>query len=96
MIEDPQIIPKETISGAVIGKGKNVNKSASYKKGDGISAFLFLSPTLIIFCTFILFPVFFSFYLSFHQWNMFGGEAKYVAIATNNEKIMFKGTVPSV
>jgi multiple sugar transport system permease protein len=43
-------------------------------------ALLFLSPTLIIFSTFILFPVLFSFYLSFHSWNMFGTEVNYVGI----------------
>jgi ABC-type sugar transport system permease subunit len=48
------------------------------RRNDGFSAFLFLSPTLIIFSTFILFPVFFSFYLSFQQWNMFSTETAYV------------------
>ncbi|TFG96757.1 MAG: sugar ABC transporter permease [Calditrichales bacterium] len=47
-------------------------------KRDGLSAFLFLSPTLIIFSTFILFPVFFSFYLSFQQWNMFSTDSSFV------------------
>ncbi|MCF8240319.1 MAG: sugar ABC transporter permease [Melioribacteraceae bacterium] len=51
-----------------------------YKKGDGFAAFLFLSPTLVVFVTFILFPVFFSFYLSFHQWNMFSNEATFVGL----------------
>ncbi|MCU0414645.1 MAG: sugar ABC transporter permease [Ignavibacteriaceae bacterium] len=41
---------------------------------------LFLSPTLVIFCTFILFPVFFSFYLSFQKWNMFSGDASFVGL----------------
>jgi multiple sugar transport system permease protein len=48
------------------------------RKSEGFSAFLFLSPTLIIFSTFILFPVFFSFYLSFQQWNMFSTETAFV------------------
>ncbi|MFO7446800.1 MAG: sugar ABC transporter permease [Ignavibacteriaceae bacterium] len=53
-------------------------KSPNYKKGDGLAALLFLSPTLIVFSAFILFPVFFSFYLSFQQWNMFGGDSTFV------------------
>ena len=46
--------------------------------GEGLSAFLFLSPTLIIFGMFILFPVFFSFYLSFQHWNMFSTDQSFV------------------
>jgi ABC-type sugar transport system permease subunit len=59
-----------------------------YKKGDFFSALLFLSPTLIIFSAFILFPVFFSFYLSFHKWNMFGGETTFIGF--DNYIRMFK------
>ena len=47
-------------------------------KRDGLSGFLFLSPTLIVFSTFVLFPVFFSFYLSFQQWNMFSADRSFV------------------
>lgn len=50
----------------------------SAKKKDGLTALLFLSPTLVIFSAFILFPVFFSFYLSFQQWNMFSGETTFI------------------
>lgn len=55
---------------------------------DGINALLFLSPTLIIFLTFVIFPVFFSFYLSFHQWNMFSSEQSFVGL--DNYTRMFK------
>jgi multiple sugar transport system permease protein len=51
-----------------------------YKKGDFSSALLFLSPTLVIFTAFILFPVFFSFYLSFQKWNMFSGDSTFVGL----------------
>lgn len=54
--------------------------TGNYRKGDLASGFLFLSPTLVIFSTFILFPVFFSFYLSFQKWNMFSGEATFVGL----------------
>jgi multiple sugar transport system permease protein len=67
-----------------VGK-KNISH---YKKGDFFSALLFLSPTLIIFSAFILFPVFFSFYLSFHKWNMFGGETTFIGF--DNYIRMFK------
>ena len=49
-----------------------------YKKGDGLSAVFFLSPTIVIFTTFILFPVLFSFFLSFTEWNMFNNKASFV------------------
>lgn len=47
---------------------------------DGLLAFGFLSPTLLVFSVFILFPILFSLYLSFSQWNMFGGEAAFVGL----------------
>ena len=50
------------------------------KKGDLLSALLFLSPTLVVFGAFILFPVIFSFYLSFLKWNMFGGSSTFVGL----------------
>lgn len=49
-------------------------------KRNGIQALFFLSPTLIIFATFILFPVVFSFYLSFHKWNMFSSGQTFVGL----------------
>jgi multiple sugar transport system permease protein len=62
-----------------IGSKKNSRKG-NYRKGDLGSALLFLSPTLVIFSTFILFPVIFSFYLSFQKWNMFSGNATFVGL----------------
>ena len=59
---------------------KNIAIKKKYKKGDFLSAMLFLSPTLVIFTAFILFPVFFSFYLSFHSWNMFSGDTTFVGL----------------
>lgn len=47
---------------------------------QGRSAILFLSPTLLVFSAFILFPVLFSFYLSFHKWNMFSQERAFVGL----------------
>ncbi|UCE06983.1 MAG: sugar ABC transporter permease [bacterium] len=61
-------------------RSRVAGKRRPSKKRNGVSALLFLSPTLIIFLTFIIFPVFFSFYLSFHQWNMFSAERSFVGL----------------
>ncbi len=53
---------------------------SSGRRGDLGSALLFLSPTLIVFSSFILFPVFFSFYLSFQDWNMFSDDQTFIGI----------------
>ncbi len=66
----------------------NLRSKDTVKRKDGISAIFFLTPTLIIFLTFILFPVIFSFYLSFHEWNMFSSEATYIGL--ENYKRMFQ------
>jgi multiple sugar transport system permease protein len=58
---------------------KRSNKGGIHSQ-DGFSAFFFLTPTLVIFLTFILFPVLFSFYLSFQEWNMFSSEANFVGM----------------
>lgn len=50
------------------------------RRSEWPAALLFLSPTLIVFSVFILFPVLFSFFLSFHEWNMFGGERAFVGL----------------
>lgn len=48
------------------------------RRGEGWTALLFLSPTVIITSIFIFFPILFSFYLSFHEWNMFSAERAFV------------------
>jgi len=50
------------------------------RKTEGWSALLFLSPTLLVFSVFIVFPVLFSFYLSFHKWNMFSSDQTFVGL----------------
>ncbi|HEY6952777.1 MAG TPA: sugar ABC transporter permease [Bacteroidota bacterium] len=47
---------------------------------DGLAAALFLSPTLLIFSVFVAFPVLFSFFLSFHTWNMFSTHQSFVGL----------------
>lgn len=49
-------------------------------RSEWLSALLFLSPALIVVSVFIFFPIVFSFYLSFHEWNMFGGERAFVGL----------------
>lgn len=51
------------------------------KRREWLSALLFLSPTLVVFSAFILFPLVFSFYLSFHEWNMFSGQREFIGLA---------------
>lgn len=62
-----------------------MKKNSKYRfkginSGDTLSAAAFLSPTLVIFGAFILFPVFFSFYLSFQKWNSFSWSGSFVGI----------------
>ncbi len=47
---------------------------------NGPAALLFLSPTLIVFSVFVVFPVLFSFFLSFQKWNMFSAERSFVGL----------------
>lgn len=74
-------VQEERALEAAIAYGKRPRKgSKKNKKGDLYSALLFLSPTLVIFSAFILFPVIFSFYLSFQKWNMFSGSTTFVGL----------------
>ncbi len=83
----PEIQEEQIIVSSILKKGKKKVPVQS-KKGDFLAALLFLSPTLIIFSAFILFPVIFSFYLSFHEWNMFSGETTFIGI--DNYIMMFQ------
>ncbi|MCC6396920.1 MAG: sugar ABC transporter permease [Bacteroidetes bacterium] len=78
------------------------------ERKDIIAGVLFLSPTLLVFSLFVVFPVVFSFFLSFHKWNMFSAEQafvgfdNYAAILVNpefwsvlsNTALYTLGTVP--
>jgi multiple sugar transport system permease protein len=77
-------------------------------RSDLLSALAFLSPTLMVLSAFVFFPIVFSFYLSFHSWNMFSptrpfvGLGNYSAIVQNpefwsvlkNTAVYTLGTVP--
>ena len=82
----PEIQKEEIIAEPGFFKGKA--KVPRDRRGDFLPAVFFLSPTLIIFSAFILFPVFFSFYLSFQQWNMFSGDTTFIGLS--NYIRMFK------
>jgi multiple sugar transport system permease protein len=58
-------------------------RGGGYARGSGgqfWAALLFLSPTLIVVSIFVVFPIVFSFILSFHEWNMFSGERAFVGV----------------
>lgn len=64
------------------------------------TALLFLSPTLVVVSVFVVFPILFSFYLSFHQWNLFQeghtfiGLENYVRMFTDAEFwLVFRNTI---
>jgi len=44
-------------------------------------SYLFILPDLIIFSVFIIIPVFYSLYLSFHKWNILDSEKPFVGLA---------------
>jgi multiple sugar transport system permease protein len=69
-------------SGTPYGNSMLMESSPTYRKRktEGWSALLFLSPTLLVFSVFIVFPVLFSFYLSFHKWNMFSSDQTFVGL----------------
>lgn len=50
---------------------KNTKIKRRYK--DNLTAYAFLTPTLIIFFTLVLFPIVFSAFLSFTEWNFLSG-----------------------
>lgn len=93
---------------ARLGGSPVATKATRFIRKKGLGAYLFLSPTLLVFSTFVLFPVLFSLYLSFHKWNMFSADRSYVGLENysrvvsspefwmvlNNTAIYTVGTVP--
>lgn len=51
-------------------KGENMRKK---KKKDNLTAFIFLSPSLLGFVVFMVYPFVYSIFISFRDWNMFKG-----------------------
>ena len=67
-----------------IEKAGKARQPKQARKGGGRkdlwSALAFLSPTLAVLSAFVFFPVVFSFYLSFHSWNMFSASQSFVGL----------------
>lgn len=63
-----------------VGTVRSHAVASSRGKSEWLTAFLFLSPTLIVTSIFIFFPIAFSFYLSFHEWNMFSSARDFVGL----------------
>jgi multiple sugar transport system permease protein len=51
------------------GKSK-IRNPVSKIRGDGVVGLLFALPHLILFCVFLLLPVFYGFYMSLHRWHV--------------------------
>lgn len=54
--------------------------SHTYRKRETRRALLYIFPTYLVISTFIIIPIFFSFYLSFNKWNLLGN-MKFVGIS---------------
>lgn len=52
---------------------------SSSKVQDLKTAIIFLAPSLLIFSTFVFFPLVFSLYLSFHKWNLISPKKTFIA-----------------
>ncbi|MEP6646232.1 MAG: sugar ABC transporter permease [Saprospiraceae bacterium] len=69
---------------------KNVNKSSKgglgSKRKSNTASYLLVSPYILHFAVFVLFPVGFSLFLTFHEWNIIG-PMKFVGLA-NYEKLV--------
>jgi multiple sugar transport system permease protein len=49
------------------------------KRSANIAPYLFIAPNILLFMTFMIVPIFFTFYISFHEWGVLG-KPKFVAI----------------
>lgn len=61
-------IPASTATGAEA----RYTRSYSQKRRDMVSGYLYISPFYILFAVFGVFPIFFTFYLSFFKWDGLG------------------------
>lgn len=59
-------------------------------KREHLTGYLFLSPSLIGFIFFILFPVVFSFYLSFSEWDLVSGLRNMKFVGLDNYLLLLK------
>jgi multiple sugar transport system permease protein len=87
-IESPQTA-RQTLASTLRARlsSKPPRRRPPVGKGHMGTAMLFLSPSIIIVAIFVVFPILFSFYLSFHEWNMFSTDRDFVGI--QNYRVMF-------
>lgn len=83
---EPVTAPQAAAQRAAVGAARTP-PGRRRRRSDGPAALLFLSPTLLVFGVFVLGPVLFSFYLSFHEWNMFSADQAFVGL--DNYRKMF-------
>ncbi len=69
-----------------------INKKLSKKFKDLPVALTFLAPSIIIFSVFVFFPLAFSLYLSFHDWDMISPDSVFVGLK-NFEQLLFKDSL---
>ncbi|MBQ8815585.1 MAG: sugar ABC transporter permease [Lachnospiraceae bacterium] len=69
---------------------KKIGTINEQKRRDTITAWLFLAPTLISFGAFVVFPVFFSAFLSFTQWDFISGISSIKFVGIRNFVKMFQ------
>ncbi|HCI84771.1 MAG TPA: hypothetical protein DHV79_09405, partial [Lachnospiraceae bacterium] len=60
-----------------IETGKRIVFMADQKK-QGVLGYVFLIPSLAAFCVFMFYPLFYTVYLSFFDWNMIQPQKKFV------------------
>lgn len=69
---------------AVAGERESLMARLRHRYGDTLEGYLFLSPFLVIYAVFLIYPMFRGFYISLHDWELVGffrewaGAANYV------------------
>ncbi len=64
-------------------------KCSVMAKRENLTAYSFLMPSLIVFVALVLFPIVFSFFLSFTEWNFLSGLKGIKIVGLNNFKTLF-------
>ena len=59
---------------------KNRQKKQNTIGKDGMLGYIFLAPSLILFTVFMFYPILYTLYLSFFEWNMVKPEKKFVGL----------------
>ena len=59
---------------------KNRQKKQNTIGKDGMLGYIFLAPSLIMFTVFMFYPILYTLYLSFFEWNMVKPEKKFVGL----------------